>query len=503
MDRTPVLEARNIVKTFPSTGTLALADVSFALDAGEIHAVVGENGAGKTTLARILSGLERPDSGRIIVRGREIRFRRSRDAERNGIGLVPQQSLLAPGLTVAENVVLGHEPRFLKVFIDFRKAYYETALASANFSFPLDPGATISRLSPPERREAEIVRALARGAKVLILDEPTSILTESEAGTLFSLLKRLRDSGTAIILISHRVREVLDVADRITILRNGALVETIRPAETDECDLARRMASSSSCFMADGPAESGGQAVFRFRGASLRDSDRVTLRDLDFEVRRGEVYGVAALAGNGLGALEELACGERVCDSGSVEFLGRDLAVWPRDELRASALSYLPTDRDGKGLCLGATILENLLARGASRRGWDRKGRAVELLRASRLLEEAGIRARLDAPIEFLSGGNRQRVLSARELGDFTAGVLAANPTQGLDPRAQEETWNRLRSLAREGAGVLLLTSSVEELFSVADRVAVLYRGRLSELGMRSGEVTAEIVTRLLTGAAA
>ena len=503
MDRSPALEARNLVKTFPSTGTLAVDDISFTLAAGEIHAVVGENGAGKSTLARLLSGLEKPDRGRILVRGREVRFRRPRDAERSGIGMVPQQSLLAPGLTVAENVVLGHEPRFLKVFLDMRKAYYQTALASAEFSFPLDPGSVISRLSPPERRAAEIVRALARGGHTLILDEPTSILTESEANTLFTLLKRLRDAGTGILLISHRVREVLDTADRISVLRNGALVETIRPSDTDECDLARRMASSSSCFMADGPADSGGQAVFRFRGACLRDSDRVSLRDLDFEVRRGEVYAIAALAGNGLGALEELGSGERPCDSGTVELLGRNLDGWAREEYRSSTLSYLPTDRDGKGLCLGATILENLLARGASARRWDRKGRAAERERAARLLESSGVRSRLETPMEYLSGGNRQRVLSARELGTYSPAVLAANPTQGLDPRAQEETWNRLLSLAKEGAGVLLLTSSVEELFAVADRVAVLYRGKLTELGVRGGTVTAEAVTRLLTGAAA
>ncbi|HOX12188.1 MAG TPA: ATP-binding cassette domain-containing protein [Spirochaetia bacterium] len=499
----PVLEVRDLSKTFPSTGTVALSGVSLSLSAGEIHAVVGENGAGKSTLARILAGLDRPDSGRILVRGREVRFRRPRDAERLGIGMVPQQSLLAPGLSVAENVVLGHEPRLLGILLDRRRAYYETALASANFSFPLDPGSRISRLSPPERREAEIVRALARGGDVLILDEPTSILTESEAETLYGLLKRLRDAGASVILISHRVREVLSAADRITILRNGSVVDTILPAETDDCDLALRMASSASCFTADGPAESGGQAVFRFLGANFRDSERVTLRDLGFTVRRGEIYGIAALAGNGLGALEDLACGERICDSGAVELLGRNLVDWPRDELRASALSYLPTDRDGRGLCLGATILENLAARIGSPGDWSRRGRAARRAEAFRLLEDAGGRAPPDAPIDMLSGGNRQRVLCVRELGTFTPAVLAANPTQGLDPRAQEETWNRLRSRAREGAGILLLTSSVDELFSVADRVAVLYRGRLTELGIRTGSVTAEAVTRLLTGAAA
>ncbi|MCK7508852.1 MAG: ATP-binding cassette domain-containing protein [Desulfobacterales bacterium] len=352
---------------------------------------MGENGAGKTTLARILTGLERPDSGPHPRPGAGGPVPKALDAERNGIGMVPQQSLPAPGLTVAENVILGHEPRLSEGFSAISgRAYYETALASSDFSFPLDPGAIISRLSLRSAGSAEIVRALARGGEVLILDEPTSILTESEAETLYALLTRLRDSGAAIILISHRVREVLDVADRITILRNGVLVETIRPDETDECDLARRMASSSSCFTADGPAESGGQAVFRFRGASFRDSTGVTLRDLDFEVRRGEVYGVAALAGNGLGALEELACGERDCDSGSVELLGRVLSAWPRDELRTSALSYLPTDRDGKGLCLGATILENLLARGASAGLGPGPGRAAGFDRASRLLEAAG-----------------------------------------------------------------------------------------------------------------
>lgn len=499
----PALEARSIIKTFPSTGTLANDDITFTLMPGEIHAIVGENGAGKSTLARILAGLERPDSGEIRVRGRTVRFRRPGDAERQGIGFVPQQSQLAPGLTVAENVILGHEPRILKVFLDYREAFYRTAMASAKFRFPLNPNAVISSLSPPERRQAEIIRALALGGDVLILDEPTSILTESEAETLFSLLKILRDAGAAVLLISHRVREVLGAADRITILRDGAVVDTLLPGDTDECDLASRMASSTSCFSADGPAEAIGQPVFVFRGVALRDSERLHLEALDFQVRRGEIFGIAALAGNGLGALEDLASGERICEEGRVELLGRDIRAWPREELRTSVLAYLPTDRDGKGVCMEASILENMIARGSAHRRWNRSGVRAFREETARLLEEAGVGVRPDSPIRVLSGGNRQRVLRARELGLFSPAVLAANPSQGLDPKAQEETWNRLRSLAREGAGVLLLTSSVDELFAVADRIGVLYRGRLTELGLRGGDITAQVVTALLTGAAA
>jgi general nucleoside transport system ATP-binding protein len=501
------LEARGITKVFASTLTRANDDISFDLRAGEIHAVVGENGAGKSTLARILAGLEHPDSGELRVKGRAVRFRRPRDAERHGIGMVPQQSLLAPGLTVAENVVLGHEPRVLGLFLDVRKAYYETALASASFNFPLNPGARVESLSPAERRQAEIIRALARGGDVVILDEPTSILTESESQVLFDLLARLRDAGTAILLISHRVREVLNAADRITILRNGRNMGTIAPSETDERDLSDRMASSSSFFMADVPSAAAGEAVFSFRGSSLgqpgRDPEQACLSDIDFDVRRGEIYGIAALAGNGLDVLEDMACGERRCEGGRMELLGRNVLAWPRWELRSSQLAYLPTDRDGKGLCLDASVLENMSARGYRNRSWSRLGQMKIRGEVARILAAADVHADLDLPVRKLSGGNRQRILRARELGVFSPAILAANPTQGLSPRAQEETWNRLRELAREGAAVLLLTSSVDELFAVADRVGVLYRGRLTELGLRGGKVTAQAVTALLTGAAA
>ena len=505
MSGATALEARHITKVFPSTGTRANDDISFDLKAGEIHAVVGENGAGKSTLARILSGLERPDSGEILVKGCAVRFRRPRDSERHGIGMVPQQSLLAPGLTVAENVVLGHEPRRWGVFLDLRRAYYETALASAGFKFPLNPGARVDSLSPAERRQADIVRSLSRGGDVIILDEPTSILTEPESELLFSLLTQLRDAGTAILLISHRVREVLNAADRITILRNGRNMGTLLPAQTDECDLAQRMASSSSCFTAEAPSVSGGEAVFSFRGSSSgspgQDPGHSCLSNIDFDVRRGEIYGIAALAGNGLDVLEEMACGERSCEQGSMKLLGRDIWDWPRAELRSSILAYLPTDRDGRGICLDATVLENMSARNSRNRGWSRSGQRRNRDEAARFLADVGVRADPDCPARNLSGGNRQRVLRARELGVFSPAVLAANPTQGLDPRAQEETWGRLRELARQGAAILLLTSSVDELFAVADRVGVLYRGRLTELGLRGGEVSARAVTALLTGA--
>ncbi|MBP7094711.1 MAG: ATP-binding cassette domain-containing protein [Spirochaetia bacterium] len=498
-----LLSAIGVSKYYPSTSTRANDGIDFRVEAGEFVALVGENGAGKSTFARIVAGLEEPDSGELRIKGTLLRRGRPGEAERLGVGFVPQVSSLAPGLSVAENLVLGREPLRFGFLLDLRRAEYEAAMLAERYGFPLDPGATVASLAPAERRSADILRALARGADLLVLDEPTSILTEAEAGKLFDLLDRLREAGKGVILISHRIREVLEVSDRIVVLRKGRVEASLRPDETDERSLAALAANAIPRERARKPPTAPGPTRLEFRAASLGKSGSAAARAVSFELRAGEVLGIAALAGNGLDALEDLAAAEREPEAGEVLVFGGRVKPRERSSLRRERLAYLPTDREGRGLSPRASLVDNALARTLA--GGGRKA-----LRGSRAMREAalrqnawfGLRAEPSRPASTLSGGNRQRLVAARELSGSPDLVIAANPSQGLDASAQADLWSRLSELARAGSAVLLLTSSAEELLAVSTRAAVLYRGRLKLLAEDPARIDVHSVAAAMSGAA-
>jgi simple sugar transport system ATP-binding protein len=498
-----LLEAQGITKYFLDTGTLADDRVDLSLAEGETRAVVGENGAGKSTLARILAGLVPPDSGRIFVRGRRIPGGSVREAESAGIGFVPQQSLLAGSLSVAECIALGREPRSMGLFVSRRKAYVEAALLFERFGVRLDPDSRVSSLSAAERRQADIARALARGGDILILDEPTSILSESESARLFELLARLTKAGKAVILITHRLAEVMRVADSVTVLRGGSVVADKRIADTGEAELSGLMARSSQ-------AERGvvaGPAIVRpdDEGPML-ELRRLRLspgaRPLSLEARSGEVLTVSALAGNGLGRLEDYASGMLAPHRGEVLVGGVRMESLPRERLRSELLGYMPSDRDARGLCLPASLRDNLLVlrrREFRSRDWvfgpgrDQAARDAAFVR--------GLAADPRAAASSLSGGNRQRLLLARELDRPRPVLVLAEPFQGLDLAAQAETSALIRSLAARGSAVLLLASNIEEVLGVADRVVALYRGEIAYEGPSEGEASLGKLLAAMTGA--
>jgi general nucleoside transport system ATP-binding protein len=498
-----LLSARGITKFFPDTGTLADDRVAISLAEGETRAVVGENGAGKSTLARILAGLILPDSGEILVRGNRLRAGSVRSAEAAGIGFVPQQSLLAGSLSVAESIVLGREPRTLGLFVSRRKAYVESALLFERFGVRLDPDSRVSSLSAAERRQAEIARALARGGEILILDEPTSILSESESDRLFELLSRLTKAGKAVMLITHRLAEVMRVADSVTVMRGGAVVADKRIGDTSEAELAGLMARSA-------PKRGAG---FETSARLANESSEPTLRIRDLRlspgsapiglaVLPGEVLAVAALAGNGLGLLEDYASGMRAPTEGEVLFQGRRLESIPRVALRSELMAYVPSDREARGLCLSAAIRDNILIlrrREFPPRDWIGGGARDRAARDSAFAR--GLVANPRASASSLSGGNRQRLLLARELDRPRPLLILAEPFQGLDLTAQAETAARIRSLAARGSAVLLLASKVEEILEVADRAIALYRGETAFEGAMEGAATASALLRAMTGA--
>jgi general nucleoside transport system ATP-binding protein len=498
-----LLSARGLTKYFPETRTLANAGVSLSLASGELHAIVGENGAGKSTLARMIAGLERPDSGYIEARGRRLRGGGVREAEAAGIGFAPQVSLLAPGLSVAENLALGREPRTAGIFFSARKAYVEAALLVERYGFQLDPSATVSALSAAQRRQADIARALARGGDILILDEPTSILSEQEARELFARLRTLADAGTAVAFITHRVSEVAALADRITVLREGRVAASIAAGEADERTITELMTRSAAGIAAmPRPAakkpRGAGSPAFEIEGLRLAAG----APPFSIALGSGEIVAVTAFAGNGLAELEALASGMRESRDGRVRIAGVDIGTVSRGVLRSELLAYAPSDREGSGICCDASIRDNALAlRMREFRALDWIGRSVREEAAMAALRAFGVERDASESAGSLSGGNRQRLLLARELDRPRAAALLAEPLQGLDIRSREEAISRIRSLADAGTAVLILTSNVEDALALADRVVALYRGRTALEAVASEAGIGDIVAFMAGGA--
>jgi len=489
-----------IRKMYTSTATLALDEADFDVRSGEVHALVGENGAGKSTLARILCGFEKPDSGSITIHGQDHTFHSHRDAERAGIGFVPQYSMLAQGLNAAENIALGHEPRRLGLFLDRQRAMYDFKKLAERFGFDVDPLTPVSLLSASARREVEILRALARGGDILVLDEPTSILGDAETKALFLLLGRLKDAGTGIVYISHRAREIINLADRISVMRSGKVERTIKAGEVDECGLAELIVQSGSCPSGNSPDAKPGCAVLALTGVTVQKTGISSLDSIDLEVREGEIVAVIALGGNGLDTFEDVVTGIRVPDSGSVRVLDRELESCPPRELRSRILAYLPTDREGRGLCPKASVASNVMAGRVSDYSFSEyAGGMIPLSDAAALLASFGVQKWEKRRIDTMSGGNRQRVVAARELDGFSPLVIAANPAQGLDPSARSLLFSRLSSLRDQGSAVLILTSDPEDAAETADRTFTLYRGQLRELS--DGEAGGFSIASALTGA--
>ena len=489
----PLLLARGLTKFFESTGVLANDEVSLSIDEGEIVAVVGENGAGKSTFARIVAGLVAPDSGYVEIRGKRLRGGDVREAEKSGIGLVPQHSFLAEGLEVAEAVYLGREARRLGVFLDRKRMRDETAALARSAGIDLDLRRRVRDLSPADRRHAEILRALVWSGDLLILDEPTSLLDDEESGRLFELIKRLADHGMAIVFISHRSAELAAIAKRIVVLRSGRLVADRLASDFGPGELPALMSRSratagegTTVERIDEAIIPRGRIVAASHGLSLSVSHGKAL--IDFEVRAGETLGIVALAGNGLDELESIAAGLSPPVAGRFELEGRDVRAWPRRQLRASIAAYVPSDREGRGLALEASVAANLsVLETASRTGSN----------FPPVLGPGGDTRRKAAS---LSGGNRQRLVLSRELAKPRPFFLLADPSQGLDLSGLGELSRIIAIRKGEGGAILLLSSFIEETLRLADRIIVLYRGAVVWEGVNLGEGMAHELASHLTG---
>jgi len=489
----PLVVIRSLTKRFP--GVVANDDVSLELRAGEVHALIGENGAGKSTLMRVLYGIYPSDGGSIEVRGREVRIHSPRDAIAHGIGMVHQHFVLVDPFTVAENVILGQEGSQLLHPDEANRRVSELADA---YGFQIDPAAKVEQLSVGEEQRVEILKALYRGVDVLILDEPTAVLTPAETRALFANLRRLRETGKTIVFISHKLDEVLEIADRITVLRRGKVVGETTPAETSKARLAEMMVGRPVLFRLEKPKTVVGEPVLQ-----LEDLRGGRLRGLDLEVRAGEIVGVAGVEGNGQRDLADAIMGLRPLEGGRVVLDGRELTSITTGDIRNAGVAFIPEDRQDQGLVLDMSLWENAVLGRQDDEDFSRRGGILLINRikqlAVRLLQEFDIRARgIETSARTLSGGNQQKLILARELETDPRLLLAAQPTRGLDVGAIEFVWSEILEQKAAGRAILLISAELDEIYALSDRIVTLYEGRIT--GEYPPDAPAEEVGRGMLG---
>jgi ABC-type uncharacterized transport system ATPase subunit len=477
-----VLDLRGITKRFP--GVLANDGIDFDLRRGEVHALLGENGAGKSTLMNVLYGLYHPDEGEIRVNGEPVRMSSPQDAIARGIGMVHQHFMLIPVMTVAENIVLAQEPRHGGVLLDYAAAGARVRDLASNFGFVIDPEARIEDISVGQQQRVEILKALYRSADILILDEPTAVLTPQEAGELFGILRSLQREGMSIIFITHKLNEVLEIADRITVLRRGKVVGSLPAEGATEEGLANLMVGREVLLTVEKGPPTPGEVLLEVQGLSVRDDRGLEkVRDVSFEARAGEIVAIAGVDGNGQTELIDAMTGLLKAESGRVLVAGRDVTGDSVFDHYEAGLGHIPQDRQHRGLVLDFSIAENIALHDfrkppESRFGWLFPRRLVE--RARNLIKEFDVRGGVpQTAAGSLSGGNQQKVILAREIARDPKVLIAAQPTRGLDVGAIEFVHRRLIEERDEGRGVLLVSLELDEVLSLADRILVMYEGRI------------------------
>jgi len=487
-----VLEMRGIRKEFP--GVVANDDVSFDVRRGEVHALLGENGAGKSTLMNILYGLYRPDGGEIRLNGKPISFSSAREAIEAGIGMVHQHFMLIPVMTVAENIVLGTEPR-KGVLLDQGAADERVAHMARTFRFEVDPEARVENISVGQQQRVEIMKALYRNADLLILDEPTAVLTPQEASDLFEILRNLQREGLSIIFISHKLNEVLEIADRITVLRRGKTIETVPREGATEESLARAMVGREVLLRVEKEPSEPGDVLLSVRDLHVKDDRGIEkVRGISFEVRAGEIVGIAGVDGNGQTELIDALTGLQKIESGTATIAGHALSHANARKALDAGIGHIPEDRQRRGLVLEFSIAENIALHDYAkppdaRFGWLFPRRMVD--RAKTLIREFDVRG--GGPFTRaggLSGGNQQKLVAAREIARDPKVLIAAQPTRGLDVGAIEYLHRRLVQERNEGRAILLVSLELDEILSLSDRILVVYEGEI--VGEHSGTVSEE-----------
>ncbi|PJN09896.1 heme ABC transporter ATP-binding protein [Streptomyces sp. CB01635] len=500
----PAVELRGITKRFP--GVVANRDIDITVRRGTVHALCGENGAGKSTLMKILYGMQKPDEGTIAVDGTQVAFATPADAIARGIGMVHQHFMLADNLTVLENVVLGAE----KLHGIGGKARTKIREISEAYGLGVRPDVLVEELGVADRQRVEILKVLYRGARTLILDEPTAVLVPQEVDALFDNLRELKSEGLTVIFISHKLGEVLSVADEITVIRRGTTVGTADPKSTSTKQLAELMVGSELPSPETEESTVTDTPMLHLGGVRLTQTDldgveRVILDDVSFTIHRGEVLGIAGVEGNGQSELVEAIMGMRAPDRGTVALDGADVTRTPTRKRREAGVGYIPEDRHRHGLLLEAPLWENRVLGHVTERP-NSKGGLLDLKAAradtERIVRDYDVRTPgIEVTAASLSGGNQQKLIVGREMSHAPKLLIAAHPTRGVDVGAQAQIWDQIRRARREGLAVLLISADLDELIGLSDTLRVMYRGRLVA-DADPATITPEELGSAMTGAA-
>ena len=496
------VELRGITKRFP--GVVANRDINIAVRRGQVHAIVGENGAGKSTLMKILYGMQRPDEGTIAIDGRQVSFHSPSDAIAAAVGMVHQHFMLADNLTVLENVVLGSEPS-RGGFLDFGTARARIKEISDAYGLGVDPDKLVEDLGVGARQRVEILKVLYRGAKILILDEPTTVLVPQEVDELFANLRELTSEGLTVLFISHKLDEVLAVADEITVIRRGTTVATVLPGDVTARQLAELMVGSELPTPETRDSTVTDVDVLRVTGLTIDlAGSRAVLEDISFTIHSGEVLGIAGVEGNGQSELVEAIMGMRVLTSGTVRLGDDDISSWSTRQRREAGIGHIPEDRHRHGMLLEAPLWENRILGHQTERPnvsgpWiDRRGARAD---TERIVRDYDVRTPgIDVLASALSGGNQQKLIVGREMSGQPKIFIASHPTRGVDVGAQAAIWDHMKAARGNGLAVLLISADLDELIGLSDAISVILRGRLVAQ-VDPSHVTPEDLGAAMTGA--
>lgn len=480
-EKRTVLEMKHITKSFP--GVLANDNVSIDLKEGEVLALLGENGAGKTTLMNILFGIYRADYGEIFINGRKVHIASPHDALKSGIGMVQQHFTLVPSFSTSENIVLGLKE--LGFIVKTRDVEAKIEQLGKHYGLAVNPKAKVWTLSVGERQRVEILKLLYTGAKILILDEPTAVLTPQEAEALFRAVRKMTAEGTSVIFISHKLDEVMEISDRITVLKQGKVVGTVNKEDIDKKGLAKMMVGRDVILDIEKPDVEIGETVLKIENLKVRnDKNLFAINNLSLELKAGEILGIAGVAGNGQRELAESLYGLRKVESGKIILKGKDITHTSVSRRIKEGISYVPQDRKGMATCPNLSVAENLFLKNYITRYVPMSpyylNKRLITQTAEKLIDEYSISTPSPkTPVKLLSGGNIQKVVLARELSTTPSVIIAAHPTRGLDIGAMEFVYRTLLQQKAKGAAVLLLAGELYEIFRLSDRVAVIYEGQI------------------------
>jgi simple sugar transport system ATP-binding protein len=496
------VELRNIVKKFP--GVVANDDVSLFVEQGDIHGLIGENGAGKSTLMNILYGFTTPDSGLINLFGKETRISSPHSAIRQGIGMVHQHYMLMPNLTVLQNIILGRVPQKL-LLIDERKAKEKINEIIGSFDLQIDVNARISQLSVGQKQRVEIIKSLYRNAKILILDEPTAVLTPSEIDKLMGILRELKKQGKTIIFITHKLREVLAVTDNLTVMRKGIVTGRLVTKETNTHELSRLMVGHDIDLNVPMDAYTPGEEILRVRNLCVYNQRNLkAVKDVSFSIRTNEIVGIAGVEGNGQTELIEALFGMTKAESGSIEFIGKKINKLPVRHRREAGMAHIPEDRLKMGLSKTCTIHDNLILNSYYRKPYCIAG-VLDNNKLSAMTEKLCSEYQIKTPdpkfkLATLSGGNMQKVVFAREVDADPRLLIAAQPTRGIDIGAIEYIHHKIGELRDRGKAILLISAELDEIMSLSDRILVMYEGNIVAEFQR-GEADQQTIGMYMMGA--